>query len=121
MPKNGLQKKCANSNCKNPNCPFPHFEIKENDIKQLQSQPKRSTGAIPYRKDTFLQLTDITRNEKIKERFQENNVNIRVEKEMLRTCLRCNHLFVLSIEELQWFRAKNYKLPKRCKECREVR
>ena len=121
MPKTELKKKCANPNCKNPNCPFPHYDVVTKPIKE--AKPKRSSGAAPYNPNSFLRLIDIRTIEPsignqappgaTKER---NSPTV----DVVRKCLHCRQHFTLPIAEQEWYQNKNFQLPKRCKDCRDI-
>lgn len=36
-------------------------------------------------------------------------------------CLECGETFEIAEEEQNWYKEKDYKLPKRCKSCRSLR
>ena len=55
----------------------------------------------------------------LKELFAE--IQSYLEKNKLTRCKGCGKYYIIKEEEIEWFKAKGYDLPKRCKECRKKR
>ena len=127
-PKQQLKKKCAKKDCSGIGCPFTHPNAPV-FLSAPKEKMKKSSGALPFRPKDTLQLHREFNALDALTHLDQDPKNPDCEPKAHRTpntniiseCLRCSRPFEMDIKEQEWFFAKNFSLPKRCKECRLMR
>jgi hypothetical protein len=109
-----IKRSCQKPNCSNPNCPFPHNKP---TVSEEGPRVRTGSGGLPNDGSN----NPLPRPATASAATPAINQLFHPDGSVERRCLRCRQQFVIESSQKEWFKSMEFHLPRRCKECREIR